>query len=327
VRVYYLTYYIYINLAGPEELLPPTEVSPLLTLTSDGTMLQELLQTLENGGTAAEVPGGRMFSDDTINAIMGEHFREMAADVIKDIREGKDPREIRVPATVASPALHQAVAAVQLQRQISSTGSMSLREVQLSMQQAAAAAQQQQQAAGMQQQQQQLPTMTLQPQLNVNTAPPPSTTTPSMMTLQPTLTDRQQQVLVQGQVVHNSDGTQSVVVDPNRAIQAIHTHQHPQHTIITSQPPPASTTPTTIHNVQVPVQQQQQVMVQVAGPNGSIQYVPVLESNDNLNTTGHNTCSESIRSYVGRNTAIDGCCCSSATSTAGVWSHHGPSHT
>lgn len=70
---------------GTDEVGQPTEVSPLLRLTSDGSMLAELLQTLETSpGDGIELGGTPLFSDNTINAILGEQLREVAAQAVKD---------------------------------------------------------------------------------------------------------------------------------------------------------------------------------------------------------------------------------------------------
>jgi hypothetical protein len=59
----------------------------LLRLTSDGALLTELLQTLEAGADG----GAPLFSDNTINAIMGEEMRDIAADVALEMQADAVP--------------------------------------------------------------------------------------------------------------------------------------------------------------------------------------------------------------------------------------------
>lgn len=76
------------HFGGAEECFPPSDVSPLLRLTSDGTMLTELLQTLETGDAGAPLdPSAPLFSDETINAILGEQLRETAAKVANELAQ------------------------------------------------------------------------------------------------------------------------------------------------------------------------------------------------------------------------------------------------
>lgn len=69
---------------GNDELdgLNCLEPSPLVRLTSDGALLSELLQTLESGGDA----GVPIFSDSTIDAIMGDQMRSMAAEIEEEMK-------------------------------------------------------------------------------------------------------------------------------------------------------------------------------------------------------------------------------------------------
>ena len=69
---------------GTEEGAPQSD--PLFRLTSDGTMLSELLSTLETGDpTGAADPNAPLFSQDTINALLGEQLRETAARIALEV--------------------------------------------------------------------------------------------------------------------------------------------------------------------------------------------------------------------------------------------------
>lgn len=260
----------------PDGQFPSSEVSPLLTLTSDGAMLQELLQTLELGGNGTEVPGGRIFSEDTINAIMGEQLREMAAGNLRELRNSLQQAAAGA-ATATSPASspvtdqngtaagQQAAQQSPAHAASSSAGSMTLKEAQSSMQaaQAAMLAEGQQdnaQAAAVavfqaHQQQQQQAAFVAQHQAVF-----------AQHQAHAVAAAAQQQAVLNsistgqtGQLIQNADGSQSVLMPIATQPQVTATVVHQ-----TSQ----QQQPTTAHVTMMPVN----------GPNGTIQYVPLLDS-------------------------------------------------
>jgi hypothetical protein len=122
----------HVTVGGEEGLL---QNDPLFRLTSDGTMLSELLSTLETGDpNAAGDPNAPLFSEDTINAILGEQLRETAAQVAHELGQ---QQQNNYQQQLASTAVQQQPTAMDLQTVLSghSTSSMmSLQEVTAAMQ-------------------------------------------------------------------------------------------------------------------------------------------------------------------------------------------------
>jgi hypothetical protein len=169
--------------AGGEEGAPQSD--PLFRLTSDGTMLSELLSTLETGDPNA--PGdltAPLFSDDTINAILAEQFRETAAQVALDM--GQQPQQNQQPSATATRVQQHQPAAVTMQTAPSgdSTSSMmSLQEVTAAMQ--------------------------LQHQGQTQPLPHGGATT-TIMTMPVSVQQQQQQqylTLLDGKILHQADGS------------------------------------------------------------------------------------------------------------------------
>lgn len=181
----YLT--LYPLTAGGEESAPQND--PLFRLTSDGTMLSELLSTLETEDPNAlgdlNIP---LFSENTINAIMGEKFRETAAQVALEMNQ--EEQQNQQPSTAATPVQQHQPAAVNMQTAASGHSTSSM----MSLQEATAA-------------------MQLQPQGQTQPLPHGGATPATMamtmpVSVQQRQDDKQQYLtLLDGKILHQADGS------------------------------------------------------------------------------------------------------------------------
>jgi len=89
---------VFVLISGVEELVQPQDASSLLRPTSDGAMLHELLRTLEAGDDGCGLDlSAPIFSERTINAIMGEQMREMAAQTLREQQQQQQAPPIQDP--------------------------------------------------------------------------------------------------------------------------------------------------------------------------------------------------------------------------------------